>query len=108
MLLTIYGSVSVAKFYLLHDGADDYLRLAGGICKQPTKSCITFQLDKNKDPHYRCTLYTQNYTIESEKRTLNSGSDGNFFEDAVLNKMIIPADKDRRWLETQYVSREFK
>ena len=86
----------------------NYLRLAGGVCKQPTRSCITFELDKSKAFKYRCTLYTHNFTIESNRGTLNSANDQNFFEDAVLNKMIIPADEDRRWLETQYASRKFK
>ena len=86
----------------------NYLRLAGGICKQPTKSCLTFELDKNKAFKYRCTLYTHNYTIESERGTLNSGRDENFFKDALKNKMIIPADDYTRWLETPYASCKLK
>ena len=84
----------------------NYLRLAGGTCIQPTKSCITFELDKNKAFKYRCTLYTYNFTIESDRGTLNSASDENFFDDAAMNKMIIPADKYTRWWETPYASRE--
>ena len=85
----------------------NYLRLAGGICKQPTKSCITFELDKNKAFKYRCTLYTYNFTIESDRGTINSASDENFFEDTAVKKMIIPADKYTRWWEIPYASREF-
>ena len=84
----------------------DYIRLAGGNCLQPEKSCVIFFMDKAKTHKGVGLFYTYNYTISNGRNILNSKNDSNFFGNAEDLKIVLAANTSTKWVETPYASRE--
>ena len=92
----------------------NYLRLSRGLCryqKAKEATCIEFEWSSSK---YQYTLFTLNYTVSNGIDAINSGYDGNFFNNGTkhgmiavhINTQVIPTQLNP-WKETPFASRMY-
>ncbi len=110
------GNVSMENCTLVRNKGDqdegicahniDKLRLSNGLCEQSKKECIVFdcQLISPK----QCKMYTYNYIIKFNDKSINSRTDSDFLNKALEYKMIKEnsGTMDVIWIETPFASRK--